>query len=384
MAASRIALIGVLVVWSSACVTTMYRGPRRPDNETVLVETAGFEIASIDDVAPPGGSKFRLLPGAHRLEMYMSDGYMRGVMRTSRLTLSVCFVAKPGHAYLARPVYAGPFVRPQIIDENVTYPVASDDCSPPKRREVAKAPAAPAPADGDDAAETASDEAAPSRTVAAPGEPTEAAPSPRRPVPTVDAEAPRAPVRAGATLPPPFRSTLDIAAELGFFQGGEELVTATTGNGMSETLGAGDGLLLGLGARVTPLWLADRVGFGVGGGAGFKVWQVGGNGANSMIFKWVLTTSGHVAFSVQPTWLIVLQGGVEKDFGIDWSINGTSTGVPLQSRTGFVGDVGLQHALSDNMSFVASFRFTILDYAVEDVTVGANSFGATVSLHYSL
>jgi hypothetical protein len=89
-------------------------------------------------------------------------------------------------------------------------------------------------------------------------------------------------------------------------------------------------------------------------------------------------------FTIEPNWLLVVQGGVEKDFGIDWSINGVSTNVPFQSRTGFVGGFSLQHAIADNVSVAASFRFTLLDYEVRGERIGANSYGVAFSLHYSL
>jgi len=107
------------------------------------------------------------------------------------------------------------------------------------------------------------------------------------------------------------------------------------------------------------------------------------SGAASSIFKWVVTGTGHVVFAVDPTWLVVIQGGVEKNAGIDWQINDTSTGVPFQSKLGFVGDLGMQHALDDQWSLAFSFRATIMDYTVVDQSFGANSFGVTFSMHYS-
>jgi hypothetical protein len=394
----RAALIVCAAASVAGCVTSMYPGPRRPASETMVIETDGTTIVRIDDVDTPGGSKFRLLPGPHRLDLKLDDAKMG---RTSRIALPRCFVGRAGHDYLARPGYGGETWVPQIVDENTSYRIASDDCSPPKRRQSAPATlaAAEAPTPPGDVESAARDGGAPrdSATEAAeppplrPASASEVTPAPvappptsapRPPVPSVDTQAPRA---TAATTPQAFLPTYDIAAELGFFQGGSALVTAIRSNGQNETLGAGDGLLLGLGARVTPLWLAGRVGFGGGANAGFKVWQVGSsNSGNSSIFKWVLTATGHMALSFDPTWLVVLQAGVEKDFGIDWSIDSASSGVPFRSRTGFVGDLGLQHALSDNLSVAGSFRFTLLDYAVETETVGANSFGVTCAIHFNL
>jgi hypothetical protein len=131
------------------------------------------------------------------------------------------------------------------------------------------------------------------------------------------------------------------------------------------------------------LWVSDAVGFGFGVGAGVKYWSVGGNGAEASMAKYPLIGSGHALLSVDPTWLLFLEGGLEKDYAIDLTINGSSSGIPFQSRVGFVADVGAQHALANAMSFALSLRVTRLSYTVQDTAVAANSIGVTASIHYS-
>ena len=366
----------MLAICANACVTTMYPGPRRPDGETILVETDGTNVERIDGTAPPNGSKFRLLPGDHRLALTLDDQKMGG-RRISHLPQSICFFGRPGHAYLARPTYAGPVWRPEMIDETTTYATSSSDCSSQAQRRIARAPVVAAAPAGPDLS---------ALEMAQPGDPqpnSGAAADQKEAPPAEDIEVPRAPAQP-QTLPPTFEPRLDIGAELGLVQGGAELATAMSSDGNSETIGAGDGLLAVFAIRFTPVWLAHRVGLGLGGAAGVKYWSVGGNGGEASTSKYLLGLSGHALFSVDPSWLVVLQAGIEKDLGIDFSINGSSAGLPFESRTGFVADLGAQRAFGDHWSFAFSARVTILDYDVQGTTVGANSVGLILSLHYTL
>jgi len=235
-----------------------------------------------------------------------------------------------------------------------------------------------------------------SPSAAAPLPSPDGGPPPAAPVPppaalrSDDAETPRVSVRPPTPTPTPtptvqpFQPRIDFGVEMGLVQGGEELAVASSTGGMTETLGAGDGLLLAFKARLTPWWIADSVGLGIGGGAGIKYWSVGGDGAEASMREYVLMATGHALFAATPIWLFVLQGGVEKDHGIDFSINGSSSGIPFESRMGFVADIGGQRALDDHWSFAFSLRVTRLDYAVEGRAVGANSVGLTLAFHCRL
>lgn len=54
------------------------------------------------------------LDDVHRQTAGRGDGYRY----FSKSALVVCFVARPGHTYEARPVYAGQSWRPGIVDES--------------------------------------------------------------------------------------------------------------------------------------------------------------------------------------------------------------------------------------------------------------------------
>src|SRR4051794_2008290 len=312
----------MLAVCASACVTTMYPGSRRPDGETILVETDGTNVESIDGVRPSHGSKFRLLPGDHRLDLTLDDTKMGPGKRISRVPQAICFSGRPGHAYLAQPTYFGPVWRPQIIDENTTSPTSTNDCSSPARRGIVRAPvsatAAPpgAPPPAAEGAENAASAAAPSGPEPSPAEPEELGEQQRNSRPAAeqngasraeDHETPRAIVRPQTLPPRAFAPRLDLGAEVGLVQGGAELVTAMSSDGNSETLGAGDGLLAVFALRFTPVWLGRYVGLGLGGAAGVKYWSVGGTGGEASMSKYLLGASGHALFSIDPSWLIVLQ-----------------------------------------------------------------------------
>jgi hypothetical protein len=129
------ALLGGLLAASiCACAATMYPGPKRPDSETMLVESTGLNIVSIDDEKPPNASKFRLLPGPHRVDVALDDWNAGPGVRHSEITELACFTGRAGHTYLVRPLYyEGRRWRPQVVDENLTAAIGSN-CSPPGNR----------------------------------------------------------------------------------------------------------------------------------------------------------------------------------------------------------------------------------------------------------
>lgn len=135
-------LVGLLAASICACAATLYSGPKRPDSETMLVESTGLNIVSIDDAEPPTASKFRLLPGPHHIEVALDDWNAGPGIRHSAMTEPVCFTGRPAHTYLVRPLYyEGRRWRPQIVDENVTSAIASTDCASPGNREAGEATA---------------------------------------------------------------------------------------------------------------------------------------------------------------------------------------------------------------------------------------------------
>jgi hypothetical protein len=304
--------VGVLVVIATAgCTARLYPGPKRPDAEVATLETDGMTIVAVDEQrAQPGigPSRYEILAGMHSVSVRLNDdhpvfaGSAAGGRRSSEDALAVCFRARGEHTYLLRPVYSGPTWRPEVIDEKVTGVIVTKgtsavapDCSPEAPRvppNVAPAAsedeAAPGPtaagavpaAAGPDASTVAN--AADAGTAATDDDsPAPLPPPPRAVRPATDREVPRIRPRRptygrdAAPPPPPAHPGTGIGLELGLAFGGDELVTAELSNGQTDTLHAGDGLLVAVVGDLTPFWVGDSFGLGLGVSVGWKYGDVG-------------------------------------------------------------------------------------------------------------
>ena len=107
-----LALISVALA-PLACATTarLYPGPPRSRAEVATIEVNRLIVLAVDDAAvETHRSRFDILPGMHAVE----------VGRDHR-SYALCFDARPGHVYLARPVrFEQGGWRPEVIDENST------------------------------------------------------------------------------------------------------------------------------------------------------------------------------------------------------------------------------------------------------------------------
>ena len=113
----------------------LYPGPKRPDAEVATIEVDRLAIQAVDgravDTSRP---RYEILPGSHTV-----------TLRRDRLDRAVCFKARPGHVYLARPVRGGGTWHPEMIDENVALVIPADETSPV----APECPAAPQAQDGE-------------------------------------------------------------------------------------------------------------------------------------------------------------------------------------------------------------------------------------------
>ena len=109
-----LALLGCAL---AGCTVQAYGGPRRPSKDVALIETTGTKLTAIDG-EPIHASKAEVLPGPRGLAVRLEEDVPGGRLYSVR-SLVVCFVARPGHAYAARPVYAGPTWRIELIDETL-------------------------------------------------------------------------------------------------------------------------------------------------------------------------------------------------------------------------------------------------------------------------
>jgi len=132
----RTAIATAAVALASACLAgcmeQMYPGPRRPRAEVALVQIDGTQLTRFDG-EPTETDRLEVLPGLHALWVALDDRHSPagpGWRAYSVRSLVVCFAAHAGHAYRARPVYAGRQWRPEIVDETRAELVRSWEIDP--------------------------------------------------------------------------------------------------------------------------------------------------------------------------------------------------------------------------------------------------------------
>jgi hypothetical protein len=91
----HVALLSVLgsIALASACTFTTYPGPKRPRNETALIDSSEMPVESIDGMELPVGSKFLVLPGVH------SPSAKSGApSNTLTESVTICFEVQAGRS----------------------------------------------------------------------------------------------------------------------------------------------------------------------------------------------------------------------------------------------------------------------------------------------
>lgn len=121
----------------AACSNTLYPGPRRPRSEVATIETDAIFIDTLDGVYVGTGETVEILPGRHALGIRLQD-HERAVMADEVLSaqpIVLCFEARAGRSYLARPAVVGlENWRPEIIDLDRQQVVKSHACGRGERR----------------------------------------------------------------------------------------------------------------------------------------------------------------------------------------------------------------------------------------------------------
>ena len=121
----RVWLLGAVfatVATAGGCkaAVPIYPGPQRPEAEIAVIEVDRLAFQAVDGhVVNTAEPRYEILPGSHAV-----------TLRRDRLDRGVCFKARAGHVYLARPVRGGGTWHPEVIDENVAQAVHSDEMPP--------------------------------------------------------------------------------------------------------------------------------------------------------------------------------------------------------------------------------------------------------------
>ena len=180
------------------------------------------------------------------------------------------------------------------------------------------------------------------------------------------------------------RPFVDVVASVGWDFGGDDVVHAQFSNGSNQTLAAGQGPFLRVGAMVTPLWLAaDGVGIGAGADVALKLDDISASNSDVSLIRYPSSFTLHTLLRVKPIWYLVLAAGVDKDEGISLSRNGNVSvtgGSSLTSRIGGVGRLALYCPGTDAAAIMFGLEYTQLTYDAPGGSVRANNAGFFTSV----
>jgi hypothetical protein len=213
-----------------------------------------------------------------------------------------------------------------------------------------------------------------------------------------DGETPRARPRVAPRIhvpPPQEEEVVDwlrhpgsgVMFDFGGFGGGADLATAQLTDGTNETLSAGGGVFFSIGGLLTPVWIGDAVGFGVGGYAGVKYQSIGGSNGHLSLNRFPLGGGAHSLIRLSERWFLFLRGGVQKEVGGSLSGDGDVSGSQdLSTSVGFLGEGGFYYvskAADNHMAALLTFRYTTGQDSANGQTVEANSAGIVLGIHYN-
>jgi hypothetical protein len=345
-----------LAMLLQACATA---GPP-PDASMAVIASQGTVVHTIDDrnvrddTADPSRARFEIPPGRHTVEVSLHDGAASPAGQEAPKVIAVCFGAEAGHTYRTRAVVEGGQWRPEVIDE-VTEAAVQRPC-----------PATPEP----------------DAPVAAAQAPATEGPAPSRPT--------SLPVAASlpmVTTPVPLDTNLPgsgLNVGLGFFFGGKSLFDATFINAPDRSLSAGRGVQISVGGLWTPLWVEDRVGFGVGGSLGWKYDSISAVNGSASLRRFPVSATAHSLIRLNRRWFTLLSGGVATEVGGHLSGDGFAAGIDsdLSATVGLLAEAQLCYGV-ERVALGAGLRYTSLSDRVQGTKIDASSLGLLGTGQYS-
>jgi len=418
--------LAIAPLLASACTTVLYKGPSRPASQIAVVTSHDTMVDKVDSLmvrehGMGNHSRFEVLPGEHELGISLNrvrPGLFSTHVQHSGYVV-VCVDLKPGRVYETRPIIDGDHWEPQVIDLATRRPIAlvcdNDDQEP--ARPVAVAAPRAAPAAGSAGADTSDDEATPDATPTAftpaggTAPPTTAPPAPADapsgdapPPPPAPARppAPRAADREEPTRPAVRRPAPAVSAgeaELsgrrpgsglslffGFAFGGDDFVTASNGSGERMSLTAGGGVILGVNGMVTPLWVADSVGFGVGVDAAVKYDSIDAANGSASITRFPLGLTAHLLTNGSGgNHYFLLRGGITRDFGVNYHVSGIAAiDANIEGTWGPTAALGYYKRSTDSFAWHVLGFFSLTKHLVGSEKIDANAFGLTLGFHLNL
>jgi hypothetical protein len=175
-----------------------------------------------------------------------------------------------------------------------------------------------------------------------------------------------------------------LSMALGFGFGGADFVKATSSNGNEQTLSAGQGFIVGLGAMVTPLWPTQGLGFGLGVDGSWKYDSIDADNGSASIRRFPVAFTAHLLTNGSgggPHYFL-LKGGVTKDFGVNYSASGfASLNADVKGTWGPTFALGYYNRTNDAFAWDVLGFFSLTDHVVGTAHLNANTFGLTMAAH---
>jgi hypothetical protein len=154
---------------------------------------------------------------------------------------------------------------------------------------------------------------------------------------------------------------------LGFGVGGDRIASAQLSDGSERNLDAGTAGFAGVGAMITPLWLADRtIGFGLGVDAGWRGATIEAANGSLSLTRFPVVAMTHVLVgSADSRWYLHGGIGVHKEFAVTLSGSGIAEGIAgdLESSLGLLGEGGPYCHIHEHLAFGVALRYTVLKYS---------------------
>jgi hypothetical protein len=328
----RISVIGALFCGVPACTTALYNGSSKPPSQVASIGTrGGAEILAIDGTGVNGGrwGRYEVLPGRHLITLVgkrSQVGFLTTTTFTSRRQ-ELCLDASPEHDYDVRAGIDSGGWAMEVIDQASEADVQGCEGAGPL--------------------------------------PTSAA---------VD--------RSSAAVllhdPKPGNGfSILMSGDIG----GENLVQAAMSNGTTQTLSGGTGILFGVGASYTPLWIGDMNGVGLDARIGIKYDSIDASNASISKTSFPFSAGIHDYLRMSQRWYFTMAAGAHKEIGTGLSGSGDVAGsVSFGSPWGWYGEGGFLFAETWHTAIAFTVRYTDmrLTYAGQDI--GANNVGIGLTL----
>lgn len=381
----------------SGCTTVMYGGPRRAKSEVALVKSGpGTTVIGLDRRRVDGGASanYEILPGDHLVAVVgqqVENKVFYNVVHRSAPN-SLCFKARPGRKYVIERHRSGDDLWETFLTDEDSG-VAPQGCTPRPRVSPNQAPGG----DANLASSKSTSTAPPATAESAPGGEPATAPDPSNGA-TADASAtalsppPRVPAAAGRELattqawsdepqpPAAPHPGSGFLLTLGGAFGGDELAKATYTNGDTATLSAGGGLVLAAGGMLTPLWIRNKVGLGLGAEIGWKYQTIGDSSRSISMSRFPMVLQLHSFLPLSQTWFLRPAFGIHKELAPTISDDSYGT-IDLESPVGWMAELGVYSMSTWHLGWSVAVRFTSVHYTFRADRLDGNNVGVNLTMH---